>query len=194
MTRGMPGPAIKGRVVCETIASIRSRAGDAAYERLLASLDAASRAAFDGGLVVSQWFPLDAFVRLVEAAIAQLNRGDETSLQRGTEAIVERQLRGVYSMFIRSGSPDAVLRKIAAVHETYFSGVEVAIASCEGRSAVLRYTGFEPQHRLMQHVLVGFYRKALEVSGATRVAVSFTRPIGDPAGHTELVVRWDDAC
>jgi hypothetical protein len=86
-----------------------------------------------------------------------------------------------------------VLKKITAVHETYFSGVEVAVVSCDGRSAVLRYTGFERQHRVMEHALVGFYRKALEVSGATHVDVSFTRRIGDPAGHAELIVRWDVA-
>ena len=42
---------------------------------------------------------------------------------------------------------------------------------------VVRYTGFEKQHRIIGFAIMGFFKKALEISGAKNVVLCFTVPI-----------------
>ena len=56
--------------------------------------------------------------------------------------------------------------------------------------ATVRYVGFEPQHRLMEYALIGFYRKALELSGAKQVSTGFTNSSGQGKGYWELALSW----
>lgn len=54
--------------------------------------------------------------------------------------------------------------------------------------AVIKYTGFEKQHRIMGSRLSDF--SALELSGAKDVAVRFTTPIEAGRGYSELSITW----
>lgn len=94
-----------------------------------------------------------------------------------SEAVIERQLSGIYRIFVRLGSPEFVIRRIAAVHSTYFDGVEIIPQMTGTNSASIRYVGFAPQHRIIGFVIIGFFRKALEISGATQIDVHFRVPI-----------------
>jgi hypothetical protein len=67
-------------------------------------------------------------------------------------------------------------------------GVEVNLPS-PGK-AVVKYTGFAKQHRLIGLIIIGFYRKALEISGAKDVKAGFTTSIEDDKGYCELLLSW----
>ncbi len=56
--------------------------------------------------------------------------------------------------------------------------------------ALLKYTGFEKQHRIMGFALIGFFNKALEISGAKNVAIHFATPIEDCKGYSVLFIAW----
>ena len=61
----------------------------------------------------------------LEADIRETAGGNEQELVKRAEAVIEKQLSGIYKMFIRLGSPEFVIRRIAAVHSTYFDGVQI---------------------------------------------------------------------
>jgi hypothetical protein len=69
-------------------------------------------------------------------------------------------------LFVKLGSPEFVLKRIAAVHATYFQGVDIKVEMRGPGSAAIRYTGYEKQHRIIGFAIIGFFRKALEISGA----------------------------
>jgi hypothetical protein len=52
-----------------------------------------------------------------------------------------------------------VIKRIAAVHATYFQGVPIAVQLQGHGKAVVRYTGFEKQHRIMGFAIMGFLKK-----------------------------------
>jgi hypothetical protein len=56
--------------------------------------------------------------------------------------------------------------------------------------ALVRYTGFEKQHRIMGFAIIGFFKKALEISGAKDVVLSFTTPIEEGKTFAELSIGW----
>lgn len=184
------GVTIKGASVLDSVRAIRRRSGDEAFDKLVDGLDDEAKAMFRGDIVASSWYPLDPFVRFLEADIRETAGGNEVVLVERTEQLIEKQLRGIYRIFVRLGSPEFVLKRISVVHMTYYNGVLVETTSLTPGRAVLRYTGFERRHRLVGYAIIGFFKKALEISGAKDVKASWTIPIGDPKGYAELAVTW----
>jgi hypothetical protein len=181
---------IKGSAIKETIEQIKSRAGDAAFQKILGLLDDETRKALAGEIFSSTWYSLDLFTRFLEIEIKVLADGNEEMVTRGSEAVIERQLRGIYKAFVKLGSPEFVIKRIAAVHATYFQGVPIEVQLHGHGRAIVKYTGFEKQHRIMGFAIVGFFKKALEISGAKDVAIHFSVPIEDGKGYSELSIAW----
>src|SRR5271157_3135986 len=168
---------IKGSAIKETIQQVKTRAGEAAFQKILGQLDEETRKIFEGEIFSSTWYSLDLFTRFLEIEIKVLADGNEEMVTRGSEAVIERQLRGIYKAFVKLGSPEFVIKRIAAVHATYFQGVPIEVQLQGHGKALVRYTGSEKQHRIMGFAIIGFFKKALEISGAKDVALRFTIPI-----------------
>lgn len=182
--------SIKGSAVLDTVRAIRKRSGEEEYGRILSTLDQEARTLLGGDIVATSWYPLDPFVRFLEADLRETAGGNEAALIERTEGLIGRQLRGIYQLFVKLGSPEFVLKRISIVHMTYYQGVDLETRSLTPGRAVLRYRGFEPRHKLMGYSLIGFFRKALQISGAKDVRASFTVPIEAGEGYAELVVTW----
>jgi hypothetical protein len=182
---------IKGTVVLDTMEAIKARAGKDELERIVAHLDEKTREVLQPPISPSSWYSCDAFARFLEADIRETAGGNEKELIKRSEAVIERQLRGIYKMFVRLGSPEFVIRRIAAVHSTYFDGVQIIPEMKGPNAASIQYVGFSRNHRIMGFAIIGFFKKALEISGAKRVDVHFTVPIEAGEKFCELALGWD---
>jgi hypothetical protein len=181
---------IKGSAIKETIDQIKTRAGEDAFRRILGLLDQESQNVLRGEIFSSSWYSLDVFTRFLEVEIRVLANGNEEMITRGAEAVNERQLRGIYKAFVKVGSPEFVIERLAAVHTTFFQGVSVNVESLGRGKVLIRYTGFETQHRLIGFAIIGFFNKALELSGTKDVAIHFVTPIQDGKEYSELSIAW----
>ncbi|HKM66755.1 MAG TPA: hypothetical protein VJX70_06270 [Candidatus Acidoferrum sp.] len=181
---------IKGSAIKETVNQIKFRAGEDAFQKILGLLDEETRKICQGEIYSSSWYPLDLFTRFLEVEIRVLADGKEEMVTRGSEAVIERQLRGIYKAFVKLGSPEFVIKRIAAVHATYFQGVPIEVHLQAHGKALVRYTGFATQHRIMGFAIIGFFKKALEISGARDVVLYFTIPIEDGKPYSELSIAW----
>jgi len=182
--------AIKGSVVLEFVNAIRGRIGAERYERLVRTLHDEDRKLFLGVIDPGGWYSLDACVHILEADLQANDGGIESVLVERSEAVFDKQLRGIYRLFVKFGSPEFLMKRIGLVHMTYFNGILLESVSQAPGRAVFRYTGFEPKHHLIGCAIVGFYKKALEMSGATGVRVVFATPIREGKGYAELVASW----
>lgn len=181
---------IKGSAIKETINQIKARSGEDALQKILGLLDEETRTMCRGEIYSSSWYSLDLFTRFLEVEIRVLADGKEEMVTRGSEVVIEKQLRGIYKAFVKLGSPEFVIKRIAAVHETYFQGVPIEVHLEGPGKAVVRYTGFEKQHRIMGFAIIGFFKKALEISGAKDVVLYFTIPIEEGGAFSELSIAW----
>ena len=128
--------------------------------------------------------------KILDDRLAGIDSGAPAGSEELAREQAVKQLRGVYKIFVKMGSPEFLMKRIAAVHATYFNGVSIDFKLIAPGNAVIRYTGFEPQHRLIGFTLIGFFRKALELSGATDRNVRFITPIEAGKGFAELSVSW----
>jgi len=182
---------IKGTAVMDAMEAIKARAGREELEKILSLLDVEAKETFRGPLSLSSWYSCDAFARFLEVDIRETAGGNEKELIRRSEAVIEKQLSGIYKMFVKLGSPEFVIRRIAAVHSTYFDGVQIIPEMQGPKSATIQYVGFSRNHRIMGFAIIGFFRKALEISGAKKVDVHFTVPIEAGEKFCELALSWD---
>src|ERR1700675_937916 len=181
---------IKGSAIKETITQIKSRSGEDALQKILGLLDEETRTMCQGEIYSSSWYSLDLFTRFLEVEIRVLADGREEMITRGSEVVIEKQLRGIYKVFVKLGSPEFVIKRIAAVHATYFEGVPIDVQLQGNNRALVKYTGFEKQPRIMGFAIVGFFKKALEISGAKDVVIYFSTPIEEGKGYSELSIAW----
>jgi hypothetical protein len=181
---------IKGSAVRDTLSMVQERLGDQGYRRILDLLDEETRRVIcETRILPTAWIPLDQFVSFLKAEVTILYDGDAESLVAASERLIERHLHGIYRLFIRLSRPESIIEKIAAIHVTYFNGVQIE-RKLEKNSGTIRYTGFEKQHRLMEFAIRGFYQKALQLCGAKQVKTEFTTHIDDNAGFAELALTW----
>jgi hypothetical protein len=180
---------IKGSALLDTIRTVKGREGEHRYEAIVALLDDETKTIFQGAIFDASWYPLNGFVAFLAAGL-RLSGDDERVLIRRSEAVVERQLRGIYRVFVRLRSPESVIKRIGTIHQTYFTGVDIRFELPEPGRAKIQFSGFEAQHRLLEYVLIGFYRKALELCGAKFVVAEFTVPMAGSGRVCELSVTW----
>lgn len=181
---------IKGSGIKETVDQIKAHVSAEAFQKILGLLDEETRKLCESEIFSSSWYSLDLFSRFLEVQNRVLAGGNEEIIVRGSEAVSDRQLRGIYKAFVKMGSPEFVIERIAAVHATYFQGVSIEVLLPGPGKALIKYTGFEKQHRIMEFTIIGFFNKALELSGARDAQVYFSTPIEEGKGYSELSLTW----
>ena len=184
---------IKGSVVGDAMKIIKTNYGEDVYGRVLDKLKPQTRAIFDtDSFVLKNWYPLEAFNEFLDADLKVTANGNEQELIRRSEELIEKQMSVIYKVFVKLGSPKFVLERIAAINQTYFREVGVSISFPTTTSAIVRLTGFEKSHRLIGLSIIGFYRKALDVSGAKNIVTKYLTPIEAEKGFSELSISWTD--
>ena len=188
----IPGPGepirIKGTSLLDAIEATRKREGEERLAQIVESLLPPFRHVLEGGIVPTGFYSLDAFVAFLEAGF-RLSGDDERILIKRTEAVAERQLTGLYRVFIKLGTPEFVVRRITTIHQTFFTGIGISFELGHGDARV-RYTGFRKQHRLIEYVMIGFYQKALQICGARNVRALMSIPMADDVEFCELHLTW----
>jgi hypothetical protein len=180
---------IKGMAVRDTLQSILARLGREGFDALLEAAGEEARALCAAPVNLSAWYPLDAYASLLEAEVRQ-EGGDPNGLMARAEKVIEKQLSGVYRVFVLLTSPESLVKRISAAHGTYFRGVGIEVLACEKGRAAVRYTGFTNRHQVMEHVIVSFYRKALQLAGAQDVRARVTRSVSLGGGVSEVEMTW----
>lgn len=180
---------IKGTVLLDTLAAIRARAGEAELAKIRSLLSEPSRKVFESAIQASSWYPLDVFAEFLEVDLRETANGDREVLIKRSEKVIETQLRGIYRIFVALGSPRFVITRISAVHATYFRGIQI-VPEMDKQSATIKYIGFGKQHGIMECGIIGFFRKALEISGAKQVKLEFSVPISRGEAYSELTITW----
>jgi hypothetical protein len=182
---------IKGSVLKDVIKSTKKAIGESNYNRLLDLCNPETKDLFLRPISTSGWYPLDAYTNFLDVVVSELFGGRPEGLIKSTEAIAERQLRGLYSSLVKVDSPEFLWKKVGMLNSTYFRGVRLeSSVSGEGKGK-LRYVGLEKQHASLEPIFIGFSNKAAEIYGAKNVRLAVTTPIAAGKGYMEMDISWD---
>lgn len=181
---------IKGAVLNDAIIAVKNNYGQQVYNQIIDQLDNTSKETYNNTILTSGWYPLEHFLNFVEIDIKLTAAGNDQEIINRAENLIEKELKGIYKIFVKLGSPKFVFKRLSAVHQSYFKGVSAEIMMEEDKKVKIKYTGFKKNHRLIENSIIGFYRKALEISGAERVKTRILTSVTENKGYYLLEISW----
>lgn len=161
---------VKGSVLKSRLAFVEQHGGKDGVERVLATLPAEDRAALRN-LVAVQWCPFDLGRRLDDAIVQVLGHGKPQFFERLGAASAETNLGTVHKAFLTQGDPGAFLAKAPQVYRLYYDTGRREYTPIGPREGVLTTHDAETFSSPDCLTVVGWYRKALELCGATGVRI-----------------------
>ena len=181
---------IRGLSINGSIAALKKRKGDQVYNDVVSQLDEQSRQLFEAPILDVGWYSLDSFLTFLEQDIKLTANGDANVLATWTGDLNEQHLRDIYAGFIESESPQFFIRHVAIIHQLYFRGVSIQMKFDGSNKAIITFTGFEKQHKLIEPIVIGFYRKVLEIAGVKDMHAQYLTSIEENKGYCELEITW----
>lgn len=161
---------VKGSVLKSRLAFVEQHAGKDGVERVLATLAPGDRRALRN-LVAVQWCAFDLGKRLDEAIVNVLAHGNPQFFERLGAASAESNLATVHRAFITPGDLHAFLAKAPQIYRLYYDTGRREYLKTGERSAVLTTSEAETFSAPDCLTVVGWYRRALELCGATGIEI-----------------------
>jgi hypothetical protein len=163
---------IKGSVLRTRLALIDDLQPGEGRARVLARLTEDERLELDS-LLPSSWYPFDLGRRLDEAIVAEIGGGRVEFFLKLGEASAEKNLgpTGVHRRFLVAGDPHAFLEKTPLIYSYYYDQGRREYQKLSEREAVLVTHDAETFSAPDCLTVVGWYRRALEMCGASKPLV-----------------------
>jgi uncharacterized protein (TIGR02265 family) len=161
---------IKGSVVKSRLAFVEEHSGKEGVQTVLAALPEADRKALASVMTI-KWYPLDLGTRLDDAIVRVLGGGRSEFFERLGAASAEKNLTTVHKAFVTAGDPHAFLARTPAIYSMYYEKGRREYQKTGDKSAVLTTYDAEVFSAPDCLTIVGWHRRALEMSGAQNVRV-----------------------
>jgi uncharacterized protein (TIGR02265 family) len=161
---------VKGSVLKSRLAFVEEHGGKDAVERVLAALPLENRTILRN-LVAIQWCPFDLGERLDAAIVQVVGHGKPDFFERLGAASAEANLTSVHKAFLVPGDPHAFLAKAPQIYRLYYQTGRREYERTGVKEAVLTTRDAETYSTPDCLTVIGWYRKALEMCGATGVRV-----------------------
>lgn len=182
---------VKGAAVVSTKAFVESK-----YEgeliKWLSNLPEKSQKIYTQTISESKWYSLnDAFVVPTRIMLKMFYDNDLSGANELGSYSAKKGLTGIYKVFVKMGSPAFIISRAAKVFTAYYKDSSIKVLSSTKKSVILMIDRFPEYADVVEHRIIGWIDKALEISGCenvkTQVVHSFLK--GDP--FTEFFITWD---
>lgn len=183
---------IKGSVLIARLNLLTKQGGAGRVQAVLQRLSPADRKVLEGVIMPIGWYPLELNLRL-DAAIAEVlspRDRNKAFIDMG-RASAEDNLNGPHHVFIRKGDPHFLLSHAPEIYRLYYAVGSRTYEKTGARSGVLRTLGAEsvtPEDCL---TIIGWYQRAIEMSGGRDVRIDHTRCRARGNGHCEYLCAWE---
>jgi hypothetical protein len=182
---------VKGSQPKGALNLLRRASGEAGAQAVLALSTEEDREILTQPALALGWVPLDTYTRLLKAMVQVAYKGDERGLIAGAMKAAEIDAAGIYRSFSLIPSPDKLIRRLKTINEGIFQGISADTNQTGPRSFTITYHGFEPQHRVFEYVLIGWWTKMVEVARGAKPEVKLLKSISSAGGDVVLSVDWE---
>jgi uncharacterized protein (TIGR02265 family) len=162
---------VKGSVLLARLEMAKETAGPHGLERVLTALSAEDRTALQH-ILSTQWYPFELGKRLDQAVVDELGGGRVSYFERIGEASAEKNLSTVHKAFLRVGDPHAFLSRTPAIYSFYYDQGRREYTYVGPKEAVLTTFDAETFSASDCATVIGWYRHALVMCGATSPVVT----------------------
>jgi hypothetical protein len=121
--------------------------------------------------IIFDRLPVEEHARFLTATAAFLYPGHPRQLEQLGRDLAERTYTGVYRVFLRIPTVVYLIKRAAAVWETYYDTGEATVESIQSGSADLVVSGFPDLPEALRRSTTGHVQVLLEMTGARDVRV-----------------------
>jgi hypothetical protein len=162
---------VKGNIVKAREAFVNENFGDDAWERVLDSLPDEDQRILRGIVTNTAWFEFDMAKRLDDAIVASLGRGRIEVFEDIGRASAIANLTTVHKRLLELGNPQAFMEKADLIYHFYYDKGYRTYEATGASSGVLTTHEAETYSQMDCLTVIGWYRQALEMCGATGVEI-----------------------
>lgn len=161
---------VKGTVLKSRLSFVEQTWGADGLSQLLASFTDDDRKALQS-LLSSRWYPFDLGKRLDAAVVDVLGKGVPDLFEQMGAASAQANLTTVHKSFLTPGKPHALLSKAGQIYGFYYETGRRTYEQTGERTGVLTTFDAETFSGPDCLSIVGWYKHALAMCGATGVSI-----------------------
>ena len=162
---------VKGAVILARRAFVRDEFGEDAWQDLLTALPAADRELLDGFILTASWYPFELNERLDASIVDRLGGGDKAIFESIGAWSAKKNLGGPHRTFLTPGDPGRFMEMTDRIYNFYYdTGHRKFETSGPGVGVMTTYDA-ETFSETDCLTVIGWYREALEMCGATEVEI-----------------------
>ena len=181
---------IKGTAV-KAIREFILRKFQTRYNGWINSLSNKSKYIMSGTILLGKWYPFhEAFIEPFEKAY-QFSSDDKEELPRRCgRFIADYNIKKVYKVFLKIGSPAFTVSRAPAIFNRYFRPVKMNIIENSPNKAVLHIVVFPQANEIVEFTIAGWMERVLEMIGCKKPEVKISQSLTKGNKVTEFILQW----
>ena len=165
---------VRGNILKARVAFVRERFGEAAWQKVLASLPEQDHKVLGGILTHAAWYPFEISVRLDDAIVRVVGGGQTKIFEELGRTSAKENLTTVHARFLDPPDPQEFLKKTPMIYKFYYDLGSRSYEQTGPRSGVLTTSDAETFSVPDCATVVGWHKQALEMCGARSVVIRET--------------------
>ncbi|MFC1678195.1 hypothetical protein ACFLZ9_00480, partial [Patescibacteria group bacterium] len=146
---------------------------------------------YSSQILPSLWYPFEYGHLEAAQKIANLfYPGNIRGLRELGYYMAEKNLTGIYKVFVKMGSPGFIISKAGTILSTYYRPGKLETIEKGNKLFKFRFVNFESMNEALEEGIAGWVEKALELSGGKKVEVKINTHISRGASATEYECHW----
>jgi len=182
---------VNGTAVASLPLFIRTKFGDAGFNRWIQSLSEEAAKVYSTTIFPSSWYPLDKVVIEPTRKFCDLFYGGNIKgAWEGGRFSADYGLKGVLKIFVKVASVNILIKKAGMILPTYYKPSNITIIENDKGKACIQITNFPEMDQIIEFRIAGWIERAIEISGGKYVTVIITKSLvkGDP--YSEIKITW----
>ena len=160
------------------------------WQAVLDALSAEDRKTLESGVLASAWYPYELNDRLDRAIAKTLGGGEFEVFEEIGRWSAIKNLGGSHKAFLRPGNPAAFLAVAPQIYKFYYDVGTRTYEPTGPNSGVLTTSGAEKTSEADCRTVIGWYREALLMCGASDVEIRETRCRAKSGDVCTYEVSW----
>ncbi|MGZ3425346.1 MAG: hypothetical protein ACXVCV_01800 [Polyangia bacterium] len=188
--REMRDNQIKGNLLGRRAWYVRDRWGDEALAALAKAVPEAARKFLVDAPLTFAWYPFSVMMDIDRAIVEGPMRGDVAKMTEFGSAIAKHDLPLLYKVLFKVGSPTFIVKRLNIVAKQYIRESDITVVMRGDRDAVVTLSGRRFPMYFCTYGVSGWFRAALELSGATAPTVEHTGCMHRGDAECSWTLRW----
>lgn len=192
-TQAPPGKC-KGTLLVNLRAFLNAKAGEQAWNELVAAADGEDARLLDSQLLVSSWYPVGAWNRIVGRWLSK-SANPSADMQNYARYVADRDLNTVMKLVLSIATPELIVARTSMFWSRYFDCGVLKPTELAPRSWTLTITGPKAEDEAPAAFtcgdgVTGWVEHALRLAGAKEPHVTHTRCRFNGAPECMSLATW----